>query len=146
QSPQSRISGFCIACVPICSFIAKRRSRWGVLRGWPVLSSHFSPGFAPQVGQRGIGLTRVLPIPTVCHVKRSETVPLCSLRLETSFALAVAIAKRRVWGAEPLPKKVHSLHPHGAVKAPATEPSCRPCPLSGQTHVDFIKHIFEANV
>jgi hypothetical protein len=29
-----------------------RRSRCGVVRGWPVLSSHFCPGAAPQVGQR----------------------------------------------------------------------------------------------
>jgi hypothetical protein len=28
-----------------------RRSRCGSLRGWPVLSWHFSPGWAPQVGQ-----------------------------------------------------------------------------------------------
>jgi hypothetical protein len=26
--------------------------RCGVFRGWPVLSSHFSPGLAPQVRQR----------------------------------------------------------------------------------------------
>jgi hypothetical protein len=31
---------------------AKRRSRCGSVRGKPVLNSHFSPGFAPQVGQR----------------------------------------------------------------------------------------------
>src|SRR6185437_3683597 len=31
---------------------AKRRSRWGSVRGKPVLSSHFSPGRAPHVGQR----------------------------------------------------------------------------------------------
>src|ERR1700688_1035347 len=30
----------------------KRRSRCGKTRGFPVLSSHFSPGLAPQVGQR----------------------------------------------------------------------------------------------
>ena len=30
----------------------KRRSRCGSVRGCPVLSSHFSPGPAPQVGQR----------------------------------------------------------------------------------------------
>ena len=30
----------------------KRRSRRGSVRGCPVLSSHFSPGPAPQVGQR----------------------------------------------------------------------------------------------
>ena len=28
-----------------------RRSRCGSVRGWPVLSSHFFPGAAPQVGQ-----------------------------------------------------------------------------------------------
>ena len=31
---------------------ARRRSRWGSVRGCPVLSSHFSPGLAPQVGHR----------------------------------------------------------------------------------------------
>jgi hypothetical protein len=31
---------------------ASRRSRCGAVRGWPVLSSHFSPGLAPQVGHR----------------------------------------------------------------------------------------------
>ncbi len=34
------------------SSAVRRRSRWGSVRGWPVLSSHLSPGFAPQVGQR----------------------------------------------------------------------------------------------
>jgi hypothetical protein len=29
-----------------------RLSRCGSVRGWPVVSSHFSPGAAPQVGQR----------------------------------------------------------------------------------------------
>ena len=29
-----------------------RRSRCDSVRGWPVVSSHFSPGAAPQVGQR----------------------------------------------------------------------------------------------
>ena len=33
-----------------------RRSRWGSVRGWPVLSSHFFPEAAPQVGQ-GIAST-----------------------------------------------------------------------------------------
>jgi hypothetical protein len=28
-----------------------RRSRCGLLRGWPVLSWHFSRGWTPQVGQ-----------------------------------------------------------------------------------------------
>jgi hypothetical protein len=31
---------------------AKRRSRCGSVRSLPVLSSHFFPGLAPQVGQR----------------------------------------------------------------------------------------------
>jgi hypothetical protein len=31
---------------------SRRRSRWGSARGCPVLSSHFSPGLAPQVGHR----------------------------------------------------------------------------------------------
>jgi hypothetical protein len=34
------------------SFAINRRSRCGEVRGWPVLSSHFCPGAAPQVGQR----------------------------------------------------------------------------------------------
>lgn len=34
------------------SVAIERRSRWGLVRGNPVLSSHFSPGLAPQVGQR----------------------------------------------------------------------------------------------
>jgi hypothetical protein len=41
--------------VPLRSYLseaAKRRSRCGSVRGWPVVSSHFSPGLAPQVGQR----------------------------------------------------------------------------------------------
>jgi hypothetical protein len=29
-----------------------RRSRCGAVRGWPVFNWHFSPGAAPQVGQR----------------------------------------------------------------------------------------------
>ena len=33
------------------SCASKRRSRCDVFRGRPVVSSHFSPGFAPQVGQ-----------------------------------------------------------------------------------------------
>jgi hypothetical protein len=33
---------------------ARRRSRCGFVRGMPVLSSHFSPGLAPQVEQRTI--------------------------------------------------------------------------------------------
>jgi hypothetical protein len=34
------------------SVAARRRSRCGSVRGRPVLSSHLSPGLAPQVGQR----------------------------------------------------------------------------------------------
>jgi len=29
---------------------AKRRSRWGLVRGWPLVSSHGCSGMAPQVG------------------------------------------------------------------------------------------------
>jgi membrane protein YqaA with SNARE-associated domain len=36
------------------SAAAKRRSRCGSVRGRPVLSSHFSPGLAPQAGQRTV--------------------------------------------------------------------------------------------
>ena len=34
------------------SFAINRRSRCGSVRGCPVLNAHFSPGSAPQVGQR----------------------------------------------------------------------------------------------
>jgi hypothetical protein len=34
------------------SSAARRRSRWGLVRGMPVLSSHGSPGLAPHVGHR----------------------------------------------------------------------------------------------
>jgi len=34
------------------SAAASLRSRCGEVRGWPVLSSHFSPRLAPQVGHR----------------------------------------------------------------------------------------------
>jgi hypothetical protein len=34
------------------SAASNRRSRWGRLRGSPVVSSHFFPGPTPQVGQR----------------------------------------------------------------------------------------------
>ena len=34
------------------SFAFNRRSRCGLMRGSPVLSSHFSPGLAPHVEQR----------------------------------------------------------------------------------------------
>jgi len=33
------------------SLAINRQSRCGLVRGWPVASSHFSPGLAPQVGQ-----------------------------------------------------------------------------------------------
>src|SRR5260370_30336354 len=39
-----------VGCL-VQSFAIKRRSRCGSVRGRPVLSSHFSPGAAPQVGQ-----------------------------------------------------------------------------------------------
>ena len=46
------------------SSAANRRSRCGPVRGSPVLSSHFSPGFAPHVGQRtastSFGLTFIV--------------------------------------------------------------------------------------
>jgi hypothetical protein len=34
-----------------CCAAIRRRSRCGPVRGWPVLSWHFSPGAAPHVGQ-----------------------------------------------------------------------------------------------
>ena len=37
---------------PASSFATHRRSRCGLVRDRPVLSSHFSPGAAPQAGQR----------------------------------------------------------------------------------------------
>ena len=36
----------------VLSAAINRRSRCGLVRGSPVVSSHFSPGLAPQVGQR----------------------------------------------------------------------------------------------
>src|SRR5437588_8870151 len=61
---------------------ARRRSRWGSVRGCPVLSSHFSPGLAPQVGQRtakaGI---RFVFMATYCNAARqsrcSNVITLC---------------------------------------------------------------------
>lgn len=57
------------------SFTAKRRFRCGVFRGWPVLSSHFSPGFAPHVGQWTTAAFRCdicfapgLAMPTLCSL------------------------------------------------------------------------------
>jgi hypothetical protein len=48
---------------------AKRRSRCGSVRGWPVLSSHFSPGLAPHVGQRTVMVTFFLAfIAASCNV------------------------------------------------------------------------------
>ena len=34
------------------SAVSQSRCRCGSVRGWPVLSSHFFPGLAPQTGQR----------------------------------------------------------------------------------------------
>jgi hypothetical protein len=36
------------------SFANIRLSRCGFVRDWPVESSHFSPGFAPQIGHRTV--------------------------------------------------------------------------------------------
>src|ERR1700722_5730925 len=63
------------------SSTAGRRSRCGSVRGWPVLSSHFSPGFAPQVGQRTanafFGSTFMA---TACAVLRQNSGQLCPVR------------------------------------------------------------------
>jgi hypothetical protein len=45
-----------------------RRSRCGSVRGNPVLSSHFSPGFAPQVGQRTATFSRLGFMATPCTI------------------------------------------------------------------------------
>src|ERR1700739_3993642 len=51
----------------------RRRSRCGSVRGNPVLSSHFSPGFAPHVGQRTASASFwVTFMPTTCTVTRPE--------------------------------------------------------------------------
>jgi len=39
-------------CFPLQFAAINRLSRCGSVRGWSVVSSHFSPGAAPQVGQR----------------------------------------------------------------------------------------------
>jgi hypothetical protein len=41
-----------VCCQVLQSFATNRRSRCGFVRGRPVLSSQFSLGAAPQVGQR----------------------------------------------------------------------------------------------
>jgi len=43
---------------------ARRRSRCGSVRGRPVLSSHFSPGLAPQVGHRTVSACSRLAVMT----------------------------------------------------------------------------------
>jgi len=49
------------------SAATRRRSRCGSVRGWPVLSSHFSPTLAPHVGQRTASTCfGVAFIPTSC--------------------------------------------------------------------------------
>lgn len=52
---------------------ARRRSRCGSVRGSPVLSSHFSPGFAPHVGQRTASASfSVTFMPPQCTVANRE--------------------------------------------------------------------------
>jgi hypothetical protein len=67
----------------VLQLAAKRRSRCGVLRGWPVPSSHFSPGFAPHVGQRiaNIRLARTsffFMRARLCQRKGANTVQFCT--------------------------------------------------------------------
>jgi hypothetical protein len=53
----------------------RRRSLCGSVRGWPVLSSHFSPGLAPQVGQRTArACFRLAVIAPSCSVARQQDV------------------------------------------------------------------------
>src|SRR5216684_2143911 len=61
-----------------CAF--RRRSRCGAFLGWPVLSSHFCPGFAPQVGQWIPNVRLALPFmtPSLCQFKARNTVHSCS--------------------------------------------------------------------
>jgi len=53
--------------------------------GWPVLSSHFSPGFAPQVGQGVISIrlgdVSGLSMIALCLAKEAKN---CSLLLSDS--------------------------------------------------------------
>jgi hypothetical protein len=50
------------------SAVINRRSRCGSVRGWPVVSSHFSPGAAPQVGQRMASICFVLRLPFAMEI------------------------------------------------------------------------------
>jgi hypothetical protein len=52
QSPAKTMNGWGLRVCYGRSFAIHMRSRCGLVRGWPVLSSHFSPGAAPQVGHR----------------------------------------------------------------------------------------------
>jgi hypothetical protein len=61
------------------SFAVRRRSGCGAFRSWPVLSAHFSPGFAPQVGQL---------IPNICRALLFMTPHYANLRHEILFTLA----------------------------------------------------------
>ena len=58
---------------------AKRRSLCESVRGRPVLSSHFSPGFAPHVGQR-------IAEASFCVVFISITMPGCS---QTKWSIVI---------------------------------------------------------
>jgi hypothetical protein len=67
----------------VLQLAARRRSRCGVLRGWPVPSSHFSPGFAPQVGQRianirFAGTSFFFMRARLCQRKGMNTVQFCT--------------------------------------------------------------------
>lgn len=52
ESPSLLALDCSVQSLDISSAAIKRRSRCGSVRGCPVLSSHFSPGPAPHVGQR----------------------------------------------------------------------------------------------
>jgi hypothetical protein len=82
----------------------RRRSRCGAFRSWPVLSSHFSPGFAPQVGQRipNIGLTFLFMSPHYAKLRGENTVHFCStenfnLGAQRIASLKAPVTRRHWW-------------------------------------------------
>jgi hypothetical protein len=72
------------------SFAIDRRSRCGLVRGWPLPSLHFSLGAAPQVGQRSR--------PTV---NGSRTPPLAVVTLPSAANPPTAAARKRLCSLRP---------------------------------------------
>ena len=71
------------------SAATKRRSGCGSVRGWPLVSSHFSPGAAPQVGQRTVSIFFRLSCvfkSRCCHEPRAAVAKLDHFRKGTSHS------------------------------------------------------------